>query len=148
MCVLNCVQGKSWRFWEKMVQEKYIDEGAQRCLHKDEGKVEIFGREYGDMNPKQAQEAGVAIIHQELNMCRHLSVTENMFLGREKVKDMVLSNKEMEEEARKILDELKIDLDPHQVVGDLFVSKQQMVEIAKALSTHAKILIMDEPLPP
>lgn len=112
---------------------------------RDEGKVEIFGREYGDMNPKQAQEAGVAIIHQELNMCRHLSVTENMFLGREKVKDMVLSNKEMEEEARKILDELKIDLDPHQVVGDLFVSKQQMVEIAKALSTHAKILIMDEP---
>ena len=112
---------------------------------RDEGKVEIFGREYGDMNPKQAQEAGVAIIHQELNMCRHLSVTENMFLGREKVKGMVLSNKEMEEEARKILDELKIDLDPHQVVGDLPVSKQQMVEIAKALSTHAKILIMDEP---
>ncbi|MBS7006411.1 MAG: sugar ABC transporter ATP-binding protein [Enterocloster clostridioformis] len=112
---------------------------------RDEGKVEIFGREYGDMNPKQAQEAGVAIIHQELNMCRHLSVTENMFLGREKVKDMVLSNKEMEEEARKILDELKIDMDPHQVVGDLPVSKQQMVEIAKALSTHAKILIMDEP---
>ena len=69
-------------------------------------------------------------------MCRHLSVTENMFLGREKVKDMVLSNKEMEEEARKILDELKIDMDPHQVVGDLPVSKQQMVEIAKALSTH------------
>ena len=112
---------------------------------RDEGKVEIFGREYGDMNPKQAQEAGVAIIHQELNMCRHLSVTENMFLGREKVKGMVLSNKEMEEEARKILDELKIDLDPHQVAGDLPVSKQQMVEIAKALSTHAKILIMDEP---
>lgn len=112
---------------------------------RDEGTVEIFGRAYGDMNPKQVQEAGVAIIHQELNMCRHLSVTENMFLGREKVKGMVLSNKEMEEEARKILDELKIDLDPHQVVGDLPVSKQQMVEIAKALSTHAKILIMDEP---
>ena len=112
---------------------------------RDEGKVEIFGREYGDMSPKQAREAGVAIIHQELNMCRHLSVTENMFLGREKVKDMVLSNKEMEEEARKILDELKIDMDPHQVVGDLPVSKQQMVEIAKALSTHAKILIMEEP---
>ena len=112
---------------------------------RDEGKVEIFGREYGDMNPKQAQEAGVAIIHQELNMCRHLSVTENMFLGREKVKDMVLSNKEMEEEARKILDELKIDLDPHQVVGDLFVSKQQMVEIARTVYADAQIIIMDEP---
>ena len=101
---------------------------------RDGGTVRIFGKEYGDMNPKQAQEAGVAIIHQELNMCRHLSVSENMFLGREKVKGMILSNKEMEAEARTILNELKIDLDPHQVVG-----------IAKALSTHARILIMDEP---
>ena len=103
---------------------------------RDGGTVRIFGKEYGDMNPKQAQEAGVAIIHQELNMCRHLSVSENMFLGREKVKGMILSNKEMEAEARTILNELKIDLDPHQVVGDLPVSKQQMVEIAKALSNH------------
>ena len=49
---------------------------------RDEGSVEIFGKEYGDLTPKQAQEAGVAIIHQELNMCKHLTVTENMFLGR------------------------------------------------------------------
>ena len=70
---------------------------------RDGGTVRIFGKEYGDMNPKQAQEAGVAIIHQELNMCRHLSVSENMFLGREKVKGMILSNKEMEAEARTCL---------------------------------------------
>lgn len=112
---------------------------------RDGGTMKIFGKEYGDLTPKQAQEAGVAIIHQELNMCRHLSVTENMFLGREKMNGIVLSNKEMEEEARKILEELKIDLNPNQVVGELPVSKQQMVEIAKALSTNAKILIMDEP---
>ena len=92
-----------------------------------------------------AQEAGVAIIHQELNMCRHLSVAENMFLGREIKKGIVLADSEMEAEAKRILDELKIELDPKQVVGDLPVSKQQMVEIAKALSTDAKILIMDEP---
>ena len=78
-------------------------------------------------------------------MCRHLSVTENMFLGREKRNGIILSNREMENEARKILEELKIDLDPGQVVGELPVSKQQMVEIAKALSTNARILIMDEP---
>ena len=78
-------------------------------------------------------------------MCRHLSVAENMFLGREKVKAGVLSNAQMEEEAARILEELKIDMDPGQVVGELPVSKQQMVEIAKALSTHARILIMDEP---
>lgn len=50
---------------------------------RDEGTMEIFGKSYDDLTPKQAQEAGVAIIHQELNMCRHLTVTENMFLGRE-----------------------------------------------------------------
>ena len=112
---------------------------------RDGGTMSIFGKEYGDLTPKMAQEAGVAIIHQELNMCRHLSVTENMFLGREKRKGIILSNREMENEARKILEELKIDLDPGQVVGELPVSKQQMVEIAKALSTNARILIMDEP---
>lgn len=112
---------------------------------RDEGSLEIFGKEYGDLTPRQAQEIGVAIIHQELNMCRHLSVAENMFLGREKAKAGVLSNAQMEEEAAKILEELKIDMNPGQVVGELPVSKQQMVEIAKALSTHARILIMDEP---
>lgn len=112
---------------------------------RDEGSMTIFGREYGDLSPKQAQEVGVAIIHQELNMCRHLSVAENMFLGREKSKGIMLSNAEMEAEAQRILDELKIDLRPQQVVGELPVSMQQMVEIAKALSTNAKILIMDEP---
>lgn len=112
---------------------------------RDGGKLEIFGKEYGNLTPKGAQEAGVAIIHQELNMCRHLSVAENMFLGREKKKGIILSDQEMENEAKKILDELKIDLDPRQVVGELPVSKQQMVEIAKALSVNARILIMDEP---
>ncbi len=112
---------------------------------RDEGRLEIFGKEYGDLTPKLAQEVGVAIIHQELNMCRHLSVAENMFLGREKTKGVMLSDREMEAEAKKILDDLKINLDPKQVVGELPVSKQQMVEIAKALSTNAKVLIMDEP---
>lgn len=112
---------------------------------RDSGRVEIFGQEVNDLTPKQAQEIGVAIIHQELNMCRHLSVAENMFLGREKAKLCTLSNREMGEDARRILADLKIDLDPRKVVGELPVSKQQMVEIAKALSTNARVLIMDEP---
>ncbi len=112
---------------------------------KDGGTMEIYGKSYDTLTPKQAQAAGVAIIHQELNMCRHLSVAENMFLGREKVSRMILKNSEMEAEAAQILGQLKIDIDPKQTVGDLPVSKQQMVEIAKALSVHAKILIMDEP---
>ena len=85
----------------------------------------IFGTEYENLTPKQAQAVGVAIIHQELNMCRHLSVAENMFLGREKVNGIVLNDREMEAEAAKILGDLKIDIDPRQTVGDLPVSKQQ-----------------------
>ncbi|MDD3369964.1 MAG: sugar ABC transporter ATP-binding protein [Lachnospiraceae bacterium] len=112
---------------------------------KDSGTINIFGQSYDSLDPKQAQKVGVAIIHQELNMCRHLSVAENMFLGREICGNGMLKNGRMEEEASKILNELGIDIDPRQTVGDLPVSKQQMVEIAKALSINARILIMDEP---
>ena len=114
---------------------------------KDSGTMTIFGTEYENLTPKQAQAVGVAIIHQELNMCRHLSVAENMFLGREKVNGIVLNDREMEAEAAKILGDLKIDIDPRQTVGDLPVSKQQMVEITKALShENTRLLILDEPV--
>ena len=112
---------------------------------RDSGDMEIQGKAYGNLTPKQAQAAGVAIIHQELNMCRHLTLAENMFLGREKVRGMVLSQREMEDEAAEVLGRLKIGISPRTVVGDLPISKQQMVEIAKALSMDARILIMDEP---
>lgn len=112
---------------------------------RDEGEMMIFGKSVGDLTPKMAQEMGVAIIHQELNMCQHLTVAQNIFLGREIIKAGQVDNRAMNREAKKILDDLNIDLDPDTVVGDLAVSKQQMVEIAKALSTNAKILIMDEP---
>jgi len=112
---------------------------------RDSGQMEILGTQYGNLTPRQAQAAGVAIIHQELNMCRHLTVAENIFLAREKTRAGVLSNAEMDAEAKQILSELKIDIEPGQIVGELGVSKQQMVEIAKALSVDARILIMDEP---
>lgn len=112
---------------------------------KDTGTMNIFGQDINDMNPRRAQELGVAIIHQELNMCAHLTVAENIFLGREKSKFLSLANKEMYRETQKILDRLHLDLSPDTLIGDLPVSKQQMVEIAKALSTNARILIMDEP---
>lgn len=112
---------------------------------RDSGSVKIFDEEVGDLTPKKAQELGVAIIHQELNMCAHLSVAENIFLGREKVKGLLLSSHEMNKEAQKVLQRLNIDIDPETIVGDLAVSKQQMIEIAKALSANARILIMDEP---
>ena len=113
--------------------------------NKDSGTMKIFGQEVDNMTPKRAQELGVAIIYQELNMCQHLTVAENMFLGRERRKGLKLSQKEMNAEAARVLKSLDIELDPTTMVGSLQVSKQQMVEIAKALSTNARILIMDEP---
>ena len=112
---------------------------------KDEGEIKLFGNPVEDLTPKKAQELGVAIIHQELNMCAHLSVAENIFLGREETHSGVLSNREMNQKAKVILNRLNMEIDPATIVGDLAISKQQMVEIAKALSTNAKILIMDEP---
>ena len=113
---------------------------------RDEGTMEVLGHVIQDqLTPKKAQELGVAIIHQELNMCGHLTVAENIFLGREKTRMGVLSQDQMNREAKRILDDLKIDINPNTIISDLPVSKQQMVEIAKALSTNAKVLIMDEP---
>ncbi len=112
---------------------------------RNSGTLEILGKEYGNLTPKLAQEIGVAIVHQELNMCKDLTVTENMFLGQELTGRSFLSDKEMHRKAKEILSGMKIDLDPDAVVGSLTVAKQQMVEIAKALLKNAKVLIMDEP---
>ena len=113
---------------------------------RDSGEVRIFDQSVGDLNTRQAQELGVAIIHQELNMCQHLTVYENMFLGRELTKGGRLDVREMCRLAREQLAKLGItDLDPMTTVGDLTVGRQQMVEISKALLINAKVLIMDEP---
>ena len=112
---------------------------------RDSGSYRLEGREIDELTPKKAQELGIAIIHQELNMCTDLTVAENMFLGRESHARGVIRQREMDRQAAEILKKLKIEIDPRTVVKKLPVSKQQMVEIAKALSTNARILIMDEP---
>jgi ribose transport system ATP-binding protein len=112
---------------------------------KDGGSMEIFGKKVDFLTPVTAQKMGIAIINQELNLCDHLTVAQNIFLGRELITNGILSDKHMNAEAHKILEKFQIDINPETVVGDLPVSKKQLVEIAKALSTDAKILIMDEP---
>jgi len=112
---------------------------------RDAGTMKVFGRPVGDLNPREANDLGISIIHQELNLCSHLTVAENIFLGREITRGGRLAKREMSAEAARILGSLNIDMDPDMVVGDLSVSKQQLVEIAKALSTNSRILIMDEP---
>ena len=112
---------------------------------KDSGEIYLDGELCHFQNPKEAQNKGVAIIHQEMNLCNDLSVSENIFLGREVMEGLSLNHKKMDEEAQKILDDLGISMKSTELAGDLKVSEQQMVEIAKALSQDAKVLIMDEP---
>ncbi len=114
---------------------------------RDSGKMEIFGEDIETQSTALAKKQGIAIIHQELNMCQHLTVAENIFLGREKMKafGLVVDQKYINQKSAELLKRLNIDIDPTTITSSLSVSKQQIVEIAKALSTNARILIMDEP---
>ncbi len=97
-------------------------------------------------NTKQAQAAGIAIIHQELNLIPYLNITENIFLGREITNAFgVLDKRKMRSQAKEILERLKFDIDPDTRIASLKVGQQQVVEIAKALLLDAEVIIMDEP---
>lgn len=113
----------------------------------DEGEIFLDGKKVDIRNPKDAQKMGIAAIYQHVTCYPDLSVTENIFMGHEKIKKgskRILWN-EMHSEARKLLEELGANFDPKIQMGALSVAQQQIVEIAKALSTNAKIIIMDEP---
>jgi len=111
-----------------------------------EGQLYVDQKEISFRNPREAQEYGVAIIHQELNLIPHLNVAENVFLGREPLtKSGFVDYKKLFKDTQTILSRLKLKVSPKAKVNDLKVGQQQIVEIAKALSTESKIIIMDEP---
>ena len=112
---------------------------------KDEGTITFEGKEVEFTNPREAQDAGIVIVHQELNMLGHLTVAQNIFIGREFMKGKFIDDKKMNEEGRKLFDQLGIDIDPTETMSRLTVGKQQMCEIAKAISHDAKVIIFDEP---
>ena len=112
------------------------------------GHIKVNGKVFSRMTPQLAAENGIAIIYQEFNNVGELSAAENLFLGRPIRKGVVIDRKAMNEEARKAFDQLKIDIDPNELVKNLTVGYQQMIEIAKAIQQNAKVLIMDEPSAP
>ncbi len=115
-------------------------------IHKrDGGSVEYFGNEVNFHNIAESQAAGISVIHQELNMMSHLTVAQNMFIGREFKKGGFIDDKAMEAEAQALFDRLGVNIDPSVRLGSLTVGKQQMVEIAKAVSRDCKLLVLDEP---
>ncbi len=112
---------------------------------KDEGTVEFDGRKVEVRSPKDAENLGLSIIYQELNIFQGLTVAENIYVGRQPKKNGVVDWKKMYTDAEKLFDELHIKLDVRKKVRGLSIAQQQMIEIAKAVSAHAKLVIMDEP---
>ena len=114
---------------------------------RDAGEIEVEGRAVDVASPRAAQALGIGIVHQELNLMRHLSAAQNIFIGREPRRGLglFLDEERLNADARRLFARLNLDLDPRTLVADLTVARQQMVEIAKALSFDSKVLIMDEP---
>ncbi len=111
----------------------------------DEGEVTYKGQRVHFASLQESEAAGITIIHQELNLVPHLSVAENIFLAREPMRGIYVDRRKMEADAQVYLDRLKVDIRASDLVLTLSVARQQMVEIAKALSLNAEVLIMDEP---
>ncbi|MBL0514606.1 galactose/methyl galactoside ABC transporter ATP-binding protein MglA [Aeromonas rivipollensis] len=120
-----------------------------KCLfgiyEKDQGKIFFKGEEVNFTSSKEALENGVSMVHQELNLVLQRTVMDNMWLGRYPTKGWFIDHGKMYDDTKRIFDELDIDIDPRVKVGTLSVSQMQMIEIAKAFSYDAKIVIMDEP---
>ena len=110
-----------------------------------EGEIIFEGKKCEFKNIKDSEKVGIVIIHQELALSPFLSVAENIFLGSEIAKGGVIDWHETHRRTRELLDEVGLDVDPRTIVSDLGVGKQQLVEIAKALSKDVKLLILDEP---
>jgi ribose transport system ATP-binding protein len=111
-----------------------------------EGRVIFKGDTVRFANPREAQQCGIAIIHQELNLIPYLSISENIFLGREIINSWgMLDKKAMQHKTQALLQRLKLNVDPDTLISDLKVGQQQVVEIAKALLTDSEVIIMDEP---
>ena len=112
---------------------------------RDEGEILLKGEPVKFENTKEAQNAGLAIIHQELELIPYLNVAENIFLGREERSGVFINYKKLYQKTEEVLDLLGVDIDPRAKIKDLNIGSQQMVEIAKAVSQNADILVMDEP---
>jgi methyl-galactoside transport system ATP-binding protein len=120
-----------------------------KCLFgiyaKDEGQFMLCGKPVDFKSPKEALESGVAMVHQELNQCLDRSVMDNLYLGRYPKRFGVIDEAKMLKDSIKLFNSLNMNVDPRTIMRTMSVSQRQMVEIAKAVSYNAKIIVLDEP---
>jgi ribose transport system ATP-binding protein len=113
--------------------------------HPDRGKIYLRGEDVHIRNIRQAQQMGISIIFQEINICPHLSVADNIFNGRQKNKFGIVDKKAVEADAQKILDRLNLKMKPSEKVMGMGIAQRQLIEIAKAISFHSDVIVFDEP---
>ncbi len=112
---------------------------------RDAGTITYLDKEVHFKDTRQAQHEGISMIHQELNMMNHLTVAQNIFIGREDTHGPFLDDRSINRKAKELLENMGMRIDPAEMLGNLTVGRQQMVEIAKAVSFNSRILILDEP---
>lgn len=115
------------------------------AFRKESGTIKLEGKEVNFRSPKEAIDNGISVIYQEFNLNPYVSIYENILLGKEIKKGIVIDKKASIETVRKYMDMIGLDVDPTTLVSELSVAQKQMVEIAKAISTDLKILVLDEP---
>ncbi|WP_320045903.1 ribose ABC transporter ATP-binding protein RbsA [uncultured Ilyobacter sp.] len=151
---VKALNGASLNLYEGRVMALLGENGAGKSTlikvmtgiyKRDSGKMTLYGEDVEFYGPRESQNAGIAIIHQELNLISNLTIAENIFLGREKTSFGKIDWKGMYADADELLKKLKVKHSSKELVGNLSVGEQQMVEIAKAMSQDAKIIVMDEP---
>ena len=115
-------------------------------IHKrDGGTIELFGKPVEFANIAESQKAGISVIHQELNTMNHLTVAQNIYIGREPMKGFMIDDRKMICDAGELFRNIGVNINPEIPLGTLTVGKQQMVEIAKAISHDCRLLVLDEP---
>jgi inositol transport system ATP-binding protein len=119
-----------------------IINGQYSC---DIGSMTLRQDDYKVHNPKEAMDHGISMIHQELSPILDMSVSENIFIGREPIKNGFIDKRKMNRDTKELIDELKLTIKPETKVRQLSVAQMQIIEIAKAISLKADIIIMDEP---
>lgn len=152
---VKALNGVNFRIVEGKVMALLGENGAGKSTlmkiltgvyQRTKGEMYFEGKEVEFKNTKESQEKGIAIIHQELNLIPQLNIAENIFLGREPINSLgKIDSKKLYTETERLLGKLGVKEKASTLVGDLSIGKQQMVEIAKALSLDAKVIIMDEP---
>ena len=151
---VRALKNASINFYKSKVNMLFGENGAGKStlmniisglIQPDAGDIFFNGEKILITNIQSAAKFGIQIIHQEIKLAEHLTVAENIFLNNMKTKFGILDYKRMNIDAKKILDSLNVDINPKVIVSSLSIADKQMIEIAKALSKNAKILIMDEP---